>query len=372
MYLCEICNKETEEVYGSGRFCSFSCKQKYARSQQGEIIPDANCKYCNKEFHPKTRNGMFCTRQCHITYQRTNEQYKLECRSRGSKGGKISAQSQQRRSKNEIYFAELCETQYDILTNEPIFNGWDADVIIPDLKIAVLWNGVWHYKKITQKHSLKQVQNRDKIKHNEIVKYGYIPYIIKDLGCHKKKFVEEEFQKFQMLIANKDIFEYRPNLLSFDFDSEYESSDFESDSEFSESEYDYDNENIDSTDDEWISIPVLNEDETSLQELKNVLEGFISRKRLSDYSNETANEIDSDSSDTECESDLKCKECGKQITTRTKNQLCRSCWHLSTRKVERPPRQQLLDEVKEMGFLGTGRKYGVSDNAIRKWLRYVS
>jgi len=30
---------------------------------------------------------------------------------------------------------------------------------------------------------------------------------------------------------------------------------------------------------------------------------------------------------------------------------------------------QLLDEVLEMGYRAVGRKYGVSDNAIRKWLR---
>jgi hypothetical protein len=29
----------------------------------------------------------------------------------------------------------------------------------------------------------------------------------------------------------------------------------------------------------------------------------------------------------------------------------------------------LLDEIKELGYCGTGRKYGVSDNAIRKWLK---
>ena len=54
------------------------------------------------------------------------------------------------------------------LSNVPMFNGWDADVIIPELKIAVLWNGNWHHKKITKKHSVLQVQNRDRIKIKEI------------------------------------------------------------------------------------------------------------------------------------------------------------------------------------------------------------
>lgn len=39
------------------------------------------------------------------------------------------------------------------------------------------------------------------------------------------------------------------------------------------------------------------------------------------------------------------------------------------RKVERPPYDQLLGEVAEVGYLAVGRRYGVSDNAIRKWLR---
>jgi hypothetical protein len=39
------------------------------------------------------------------------------------------------------------------------------------------------------------------------------------------------------------------------------------------------------------------------------------------------------------------------------------------RRVERPPYEQLVEETRQLGFLGTGRKYGVSDNAIRKWLR---
>jgi hypothetical protein len=42
--------------------------------------------------------------------------------------------------------------------------------------------------------------------------------------------------------------------------------------------------------------------------------------------------------------------------------------HPERRKVERPPYEQLIAEVKENGFLATGKHYGVSDNAIRKWI----
>jgi predicted RNA-binding Zn-ribbon protein involved in translation (DUF1610 family) len=102
-----------------------------------------------------------------------------------------------KRSKNEIYFAELCEQHFSkVLSNEQMFNGWDADVIIEDIKTAVLWNGKWHYEKIMKNHSVEQVQNRDKIKLKEIEKCGYKSYIIKDMGKYNKNFVEKEFKNF--------------------------------------------------------------------------------------------------------------------------------------------------------------------------------
>jgi len=39
----------------------------------------------------------------------------------------------------------------------------------------------------------------------------------------------------------------------------------------------------------------------------------------------------------------------------------------AARRVERPPYEQLVAEIAELGYLGVGRRYGVSDNAIRKW-----
>lgn len=116
--------------------------------------------------------------------------------------GKLSAVSQSRRSKNEIHFANLCKTKFgEIKTNKPMFNGWDADIILPQQKIAILWNGVWHRKKITKQHSVKQVQNRDKIKLKEIQKCGYTPYVIEDNGGKNKSFVETEFNKLLLTLG---------------------------------------------------------------------------------------------------------------------------------------------------------------------------
>jgi hypothetical protein len=62
-----------------------------------------------------------------------------------------------------------------------------------------LWNGIWHYKQISKTQSLIQVQSRDKIKTSIIERMGYIPYVIKDMGKHNKKFVEQEFEIFLLM-----------------------------------------------------------------------------------------------------------------------------------------------------------------------------
>jgi hypothetical protein len=41
-----------------------------------------------------------------------------------------------------------------------------------------------------------------------------------------------------------------------------------------------------------------------------------------------------------------------------------------TRKVDRPSYEQLMADVESMSFVAIGRKYGVSDNAVRKWIRW--
>lgn len=41
-----------------------------------------------------------------------------------------------------------------------------------------------------------------------------------------------------------------------------------------------------------------------------------------------------------------------------------------SRKVHRPPYERLLEEIEATGYSAVGRKYGVSDNAVRKWVRF--
>lgn len=63
-----------------------------------------------------------------------------------------------------------------------------------------------------------------------------------------------------------------------------------------------------------------------------------------------------------------CKECGKELKTKCATGLCFYCAAKKRRKAERPGLEVLLGDITNLGYLGTGRKYGVSDNTIRKWI----
>jgi len=64
-----------------------------------------------------------------------------------------------------------------------------------------------------------------------------------------------------------------------------------------------------------------------------------------------------------------CQFCGNDVT-KGKNR-CQKCYKNSLRKVERPSLAQLKIDIENLGYSGTGRKYGVSDNSIRKWIKSI-
>jgi hypothetical protein len=74
-----------------------------------------------------------------------------------------------------------------------------------------------------------------------------------------------------------------------------------------------------------------------------------------------------------------CDRCGRRFVRRRREQRycsaeCGRRWDRSgrirpgARRVERPPYEQLVREIAETSYVAVGRKYGVSDNAIRKWV----
>lgn len=209
--LCEFCGKPLSWNERKNRFCSKTCGNKYRKVSEetkrkiSNSLLNSNrkklriCSVCGSQYYyqPGINTKKCCCKECSTKLK--SLKLTPEVRQKLSDAGKKSAytQAERRRSKNEKMFCELCEKQFEnVLHNEPLFNGWDADVIIEDIKYAILWNGPWHRRKITKKHSVKQVQNRDSLKLKEILNSGYTPYIIDDNGKYNPQFVEEQFNIF--------------------------------------------------------------------------------------------------------------------------------------------------------------------------------
>ena len=62
-----------------------------------------------------------------------------------------------------------------------------------------------------------------------------------------------------------------------------------------------------------------------------------------------------------------CSECGKEISASSKSGLCVECSNIIRRVCNRPSREELKQLIRTIPFTQIAQKYGVSDNAIRKW-----
>ena len=124
------------EKFGSGRFCSRACANTRVLSDEVKKkigisvkkISEDISENCKKDYLKNPNKCIVCGNI--LPYE---DRYRSTCsdiclkqrlKTIGNIGGLISANSQQRRSKNEIYFCELCENYFkEVKHNEPIFNG---------------------------------------------------------------------------------------------------------------------------------------------------------------------------------------------------------------------------------------------------------
>jgi hypothetical protein len=200
---CGVCDQLFEQVFNNINYWHGNCPSNPKKRKRME----GDCIFCAKSYPKRYTIQKYCSVKCKNKHAHVDENLKEMYTKYGREGSKISAKVQNRRSKNEIHFAELCIAffkQETVLCNAAIFDGWDADVIIPHRKIAIRWNGAWHYKKIKGKHNLDDVQRRDRLKEEAIKKCGYDVYIIKDMGKHSPKFVKQQFDSFLNYLTRSD------------------------------------------------------------------------------------------------------------------------------------------------------------------------
>lgn len=190
---CIKCNKDIDvHVQTSQQYC-IKCqpqkfKRKEIRKKSFRRSKIKSCLDCKNDF--LSLYAFYCP-PCRKDRQRKS----------GLKSAQI--QAERRRGSNEILFANKCINHFQQVTiNDAVFEGWDADILVWEHKIAVLWNGPWHYKKLRRKHSVEQVQARDRVKLSVIKRLGWTSYVIKDEHGKKNdvKLVDNEFEKFLRFI----------------------------------------------------------------------------------------------------------------------------------------------------------------------------
>jgi hypothetical protein len=157
--------------------------------------PPRECVVCKQSFIHKKRKT--CSDECLYKFK------VAQGKRTGPAAGRASQAAQPRRSKGETLFCNLCINfgKENVLSNAQIFtdkngNKWDADIVITNARIAVCYNGIYHYQKVAAQHYLKQVQSRDAIKKRIIFDNQYIQYIVKDMGRFNVSFVYKEFHQF--------------------------------------------------------------------------------------------------------------------------------------------------------------------------------
>ena len=64
-----------------------------------------------------------------------------------------------------------------------------------------------------------------------------------------------------------------------------------------------------------------------------------------------------------------CSKCNKELSEEVKTGLCLDCYRYTTRRVDRPKKDELFELIKTKTFLEIGKIYGVSDNAVRRWCK---
>lgn len=71
---------------------------------------------------------------------------------------------------------------------------------------------------------------------------------------------------------------------------------------------------------------------------------------------------------------ITCPICGIEFRPLYPNQkyCSQKCSHINQQRVERPNRETFKSEIRSIPFLQIGKKYGVSDNTIRKWCKFYS
>jgi hypothetical protein len=110
-----------------------------------------------------------------------------------------------KRSKCETLLYSLLVNEFSdliILPNDKtMLNGLEADIAIPELKLAIEWNGIVHYKPIFGETKYQKILTNDEQKKNIALQNDINLIVIPDL-VSKASYVQEVFFNIKKIILS--------------------------------------------------------------------------------------------------------------------------------------------------------------------------
>lgn len=188
---CKTCNiifKKIRHKDSIDHFCTSKCYNNYRNDKQSVVRP---CCWCNKEVKrelsevKKSKSGnIFCGSSCAASFNNTKKR-------------------KSKRSKMEIMLFNMLKTEFpklQILPNDKeLLEGYEVDIALPEINLAIEWNGIVHYEPIYGSKKLENIQQRDSEK-KIIAQRKKIELIIVPDLVSTEKYVKEAFFNIKKII----------------------------------------------------------------------------------------------------------------------------------------------------------------------------
>jgi hypothetical protein len=181
---CDYCGKEfyrnngtAERKRTNASYCNLQCR---ADAYNRRLI--VQCKWCGKdvtkiraEYTASKTKNLFCNKSCACSYNNTQRR-------------------KSRRSKSEKQLFDLLVKEFPAITFIPndktMLDGYEVDVGIPELNLAIEWNGVVHFLPIYGQEKLSKIQERDAAKIALAQQKAITLIVVPDLVSTKQRVLE--------------------------------------------------------------------------------------------------------------------------------------------------------------------------------------
>jgi very-short-patch-repair endonuclease len=172
MLVCDQCNTEFKpNKMKAQRFCTYKC---YKVSLEK---PKKCCKNCNNKITSKWAKD-FCCRSCSTSFNNKKRDYGY------------------RRSKLEEYIEEVVseKTNRTILFNNKTIIGSELDIYVPDLKLAIEIQGIFHYQPVFGEEKFNSIKRNDAVKRKKCKELGI--KLVEINTCEQNQFSIESSKKY--------------------------------------------------------------------------------------------------------------------------------------------------------------------------------